>query len=120
MIRTEAYFKECVDSWRDTALDGYDFSVLDMNTGLVDHNVLRMQSIRYITDPRLVWTFAALFSPETGKACIISCFATTPVERTEGVVRCYRPYDLNRWWKVLFYFDFMDKKSMFVAPTILR
>ena len=83
---TEAYFKECVDSWRDTALDGYDFSVLDMNTGLVDHNVLRMQSIRYITDPRLVWTFAALFSPETGKACIISCFATTPVERTEGVV----------------------------------
>lgn len=41
---TEAYFKECVDSWRDTALDGYDFSVLDMNTGLVDHNVLRMQS----------------------------------------------------------------------------
>ena len=83
---TEAYFKECVDSWRDTTLDGYDFSVLDMNTGLVNHNMLHMQSIRYMTDPRLVWTFAALFSPETGKACLISCFATTPVEKTESLV----------------------------------
>ncbi|WP_260458444.1 hypothetical protein [Bacteroides salyersiae] len=86
MIRILLNFKECVDSWRGTALDGYDFSVLDMNTGLVDHNMLRMQPIRYITDPRLVWIFAALFSPEIGKACIISCFATTPVERTERVV----------------------------------
>lgn len=63
-----------------------EFSVLDMNTGLVDHNMLRMQPIRYITDPRLVWIFAALFSPEIGRACIISCFATTPVERMERVV----------------------------------
>lgn len=83
---TEAYFQECVDSWRDTTLDGYDFSVLDMNTELLNHNMLRMQSIRYITDPCVVWTFAALFSPDTGKACIISCFATTPVERTEELV----------------------------------
>lgn len=83
---TEAYFKDCVDSWRDPTLDGYDFSVLDINTGLVNHNMLRMQSIRYMTEPRLVWTIATLFSPETGKACIVSCFATIPVEKTESLV----------------------------------
>lgn len=83
---TEAYFEECVDSWRDTTLDGFDFSASDVNTGLVNHNMLRMQSVQYITDPRIVWTFAALYSPDTGKACIVSCYTTVPVNKTEGLV----------------------------------
>lgn len=83
---TESYFKECLDSWRDESLDGYDFSVSDISTRQVNHNMLRMQSVEYVTDPRLVWTFAALYSPETGKACIVSCFAAVPVEQTESLV----------------------------------
>lgn len=83
---TESYFKECLDSWRDESLDGYDFSVFDISTRLVNHNMLRMQSVEYVTDPRLVWTFAALYSPETGKACIVSCFAAIPVEQAESLV----------------------------------
>lgn len=83
---TESYFKECLDSWRDESLDGYDFTVSDISTRQVNHNMLRMQSVEYVTDPRLVWTFAVLYSPETGKACIVSCLAAIPVEQAESLV----------------------------------
>lgn len=88
---TESYFKECLDSWRDESLDGYDFSVSDISTRPVNHNMLRMQSVEYVTDPRLVWTFAALYSPETGKACIVSCFAAISVEQAESLYSYHIP-----------------------------
>ncbi|WP_455587855.1 hypothetical protein [Bacteroides sp.] len=83
---TEEYFNECADSWRDVTLDGFDFSVLDSHTGLVNYNMLRIQSVQYVTDPRLNWIFAALFSPDTGKVSIVSCYATTSVESAETLV----------------------------------
>lgn len=74
---SESYFKECVDSWRDEELDGYDFSVFDIHTGVINRNMMRTQSVKYMTDPCLVWQFATLFNPETGKACLISLYTNT-------------------------------------------
>lgn len=58
----------------------------DICTRQINHSMLRMQSVEYVTDPRLVWTFAALYSPETGKACIVSCFAAIPEKQAESLV----------------------------------
>lgn len=74
---SEEYFKECVDSWRDPYLDGYDFSVINTSSGVINRNIMRTQIVRYITQPEILWTFATLFSPETGKACIVSLYTTT-------------------------------------------
>lgn len=74
---TEEYFKECVDSWRDTELDGYDFSVLNTHSSVINRNLVRMQTVKYITQPLLYWQFAIMFNPQTGKACLISLYATT-------------------------------------------
>lgn len=75
-----------MDSWREESLDGFDFSVLETHSGLVKHNMLRMQSIRYITSPNLIWTFAILFSPEIGKSCVISYFTMTSTENAENQI----------------------------------
>lgn len=80
---SEEYFQECVDSWRDTDLDGFDFTVLDTHTGVVNRNLMRMQSVKYVTHPPLNWQFAILFSPETGKACIVSLYST--INGTENI-----------------------------------
>ncbi|MDD3040701.1 hypothetical protein [Bacteroides sp.] len=74
---SESYFKECLDSWRDEELDGYDFSVFDIHMGVINRNLMRTQSVKYMTDPCLIWQFATLFSPETGKACLISLYTNT-------------------------------------------
>ena len=79
---SEEYFKECVDSWRDTSLDGYDFSVDNTVFKVVNHNLMRTQTIRYATQRPLLWNFATLFSPETGKACIVSLY--TVAQGTES------------------------------------
>lgn len=73
---SEEYFKECVDLWRDTDLDGYDFSVLNTHTEVVNGSIMRIQSVKYETRPSLIWQFSTLFNPETGKACIISLYST--------------------------------------------
>lgn len=74
---SEEYFKECVDSWRDAELDGYDFSVIDIHKEVINASIMRMQSVKYETRPSLIWQFSILFSPETGKACIVSLYSTT-------------------------------------------
>ena len=81
---SEEYFKECVDSWRDTELDGYDFSVIDIHKEVINTSIMRMQSVRYETRPSLIWQFSILFSPETGKACIVSLYSTA--EEIENVM----------------------------------
>lgn len=80
----EEYFKECVESWRDAELDGYDFSVLDTHKKVVNGSIMRMQSVKYETRPSLIWQFSILFSPETGKACIASLYSTA--EETENIM----------------------------------
>lgn len=81
---SEEYFKECVDSWRDTELDGYDFSVIDIHKEVINASIMRMQSVKYETRPSLIWQFSILFSPETGKACIVSLYSTT--EEIENIM----------------------------------
>lgn len=81
---SEEYFKECVDSWRDTELDGYDFSVIDIHKEVINAGIMRMQSVKYETRPSLIWQFSILFSPETGKACIVSLYSTT--EEIENIM----------------------------------
>lgn len=84
---SEEYFKECVDSWRDTELDGYDFSVIDIHKEVINASIMRMQSVKYETRPSLIWQFSILFSPETGKACIVSLYSTTEeIENTMNVL----------------------------------
>jgi hypothetical protein len=74
---SEDYFKECADSWRDTDLDGYDFSVLNTYTKVVNRSIMHIQSVKYETRPPLIWLFSTLSSPETGKACVVSLYSTT-------------------------------------------
>ena len=81
---SEEYFKECVDSWRDTELDGYDFSVLNTHTEVVNQNIMHIQSVKYETRPPLIWQFSILSNPETGKACIVSLYSTT--EETDSIM----------------------------------
>lgn len=81
---SEEYFKECVDSWRDAELDGYDFSVIDIHKEVINASIMRMQSVKYETRPSLIWQFSILFSPETGKACIVSLYSTT--EEIENIM----------------------------------
>lgn len=81
---SEEYFKECVDSWRDTELDGYDFSVIDIHKEVINASIMRIQSVKYETRPSLIWQFSILFSPETGKACIVSLYSTT--EEIENIM----------------------------------
>ena len=81
---SEEYFKECVDSWRDTELDGCDFSVIDIHKEVINASIMRMQSVKYETRPSLIWQFSILFSPETGKACIVSLYSTT--EEIENIM----------------------------------
>lgn len=82
---SEEYFKECVDSWRDSELDGYDFSVIDSATGIINRSVMHQQTVRYLTQVPLLWTFAALFNPETGKACIVSLYTVAKEQPKENV-----------------------------------
>ena len=82
---SEEYFKECIDSWRNTELDGYDFSILNTHQEVINQsNIMRMQSVKYETRPILIWQFSMLLSPETGKACIVSLYSTT--EKIENLV----------------------------------
>ncbi len=83
---SEEYFKECIDSWRNTELDGYDFSyILNTHQEVINQsNIMRMQSVKYETRPVLIWQFSMLLSPETGKACIVSLYSTT--EKIENLV----------------------------------
>ncbi|MBD3588324.1 DUF2569 family protein [Bacteroides sp. GM023] len=81
---SEEYFKECVDSWRDAELDGYDFSVIDIHKEVINASIMCMQSVKYETRPSLIWQFSILFSPETGKACIVSLYSTT--EEIENIM----------------------------------
>lgn len=81
---SEEYFKECVDSWRDAELDGYDFSVIDIHKEVINASIMRMQSVKYETRPSLIWQFSILFSLETGKACIVSLYSTT--EEIENIM----------------------------------
>lgn len=83
---SEKYFAECMDAWRDPTIDGYDFSVRDLDTKVINQNLLHIQSVEYITTPRLRWTFAMLFSPATGKVCVISCYASTDEENVKPVI----------------------------------
>lgn len=78
---TEEYFKECIDSWRDTELDGYNFSVQDIHSSVINRNLVRMQTIKYMTQPLLYWQFAIMFNPETGKACLMSLYTTTETKK---------------------------------------
>ena len=78
---TEEYFKECIDSWRDTELDGYDFSVQDTHSSVINRNLVRMQTVKYMTQPLLYWQFAIMFNPETGKACLLSLYTTTETKK---------------------------------------
>ncbi len=82
---SEEYFKECIDSWRDPDLDGYDFSVIDSATGVINRNVMHQQTVHYLTPTPLLWTFSALFSPETGKACIVSLYTSASERKKEDV-----------------------------------
>jgi hypothetical protein len=88
---TREYFEECMQSWRDESMDGFEYDVIDeTHRRVADGNSLYKKTLQYHFEPVIEWMFVMIFNEETYKCCVVSCYSAAGTDCPSELINSIR------------------------------
>jgi hypothetical protein len=89
---TPEYFEECMQSFKDGDLDGFDYEIIDEHHYNSKGNSIYLKIVQYEyeSEPVIEWSFVLMFNKETKKCCVITYYSTVESDYLGEIINSVR------------------------------